>query len=483
MAIVPLPRFRPDQSRFSPEASSVIQNCKPTKDGWGPLKTLTGLGTALPTAPRGAIAVKSDAGTWQIFAGTATNLYRISTVNYAPAEISRTTDAYSLGDGEFWTFFKFGNYLIATAEGSDYPQFVDLATSNDFANLTNATFEARTGWVAGDFVVFAQIDGDKRKLKWSGVNDMTFWTVGQRGSDEQVLPDGGDIMAGIPQALNALIIQETAIRQMLFDPSSGAVFRFITVDPERGAFAPRSIVNIGPSDFVYLAKDGFYRGVDAKPIGAERVDRWFFATCAADKYDLISGVADPFEKVIWWRFEDEGGTNYLLGYDWQLDEWMYSTNDATELLSAATTGYSLEDLDAFGNLETLPYSLDSRFWKGGVPGFAGFTSDFKFGFFDGTNLEAIITTERKMLNWPRRAVTGQIQVLVDTNSAQVAIASAETQNGTMSFGSYGSQETGLPWISSRVSGKWHQFKIKIPAGTTWANAVGLDVAFTDGGIR
>lgn len=483
MGLVPFQRFRPDQSRFSSEASNLIQNCKPTKDGWAPIKTLTGLGTALPSEPRGGISVKADDGTWQIFAGTATNLYRYNSSTYAPVEISRATDDYDLLDGEYWTFFRFGNYVIATAEGSDYPQYVDLNTSNDFANLTNATFEARTGFVVGDFVVFCQIDGNRRKMKWSGVNNPFFWTKAQRGSDEQELPDGGDIQGGISQALNGLVMQESAIRRMVFDPGSGLAFRFEVLDPERGVLAPRSIVNVGPNQYAYLSKDGFYWGPEARPIGAERVDRWFFANCDSDYYGLVSGVADPFEKIVWWRFRDANGMHHLLGFDWQLDEWFYSNNNAVELLPAATVGYTLEDLDAFGSLETLPYSLDSRFWRGGIPGFAGFTSDYKFGFFDGPNQEATITTEHKALRWPRRAVTGRIRVLVDSDNATCAVAAKETQNGTLSFGSDLSRQTGQSFINSRVSGRWHQFKVKLPAGDTWSNAVGIDIEHTDGGER
>ncbi|MDP3971977.1 MAG: hypothetical protein Q8P61_03590 [Candidatus Nanopelagicales bacterium] len=483
MALVKLPRFMPDRSRFDPNASSAIQNCRPTASGWGPLKSLVSVSAALPTAPRGAVAVKSDSGVWKLFAGTATNLYRIESTDYTLTEISRATDDYSLSDGIAWRFARFGNFLIATAPGSTFPQFVDLGTTDDFANLTNATFEAALVWTAGDFLVFGQIDGDKRKLKWSGVNDMEFWTKAQRGSDEQVLPDGGDIQAGLSQANHALIVQETTIRQMMFDPESGLTFRFVVIDPERGALAPRSVVNIGPNDFVYLAKDGFYRGIEAKPIGAERVDRWFFDTCASDEYDLVSGVADPFDKIVWWRFADEAGTNFLLGYDWQLNEWFYSTNNATELFAAATTGYTLSELDAFGNLGTLPYPFGSRFWQGGIPGFAGFTSDFKFGFFDGANLEALIETEDKALNYPRRAKTGQIRVLVDADDSEVAIASKETQKGTLNFGSYLTQESGKPYISSRVSGRWHRFRAKLPAGSSWTNAVGIDVEYGDAGAR
>lgn len=483
MALTPFAKFEPDRSRFSPQASTSIINCRPTRDGWAPLKSLAALSDALPDAPRGAWSGKNDAGTWFIFIGTSKNLYLVNSTTYDFDEVSVSTDAYSLPSGEYWSFEKWGNFLVATAVGSTYPQVFDLSSaSNMFGNLPNATFEARFVRGIGDFLAFACIDGDNRKLKWSGINDFHFWTPGQRGSDEQVLPSGGDIQGLIPQANNALVFQQNKISQMIFVPDANIVFTFSTVDPDRGVYAPRSLVNIGSGDFVYLAKNGFFRGIEAKPIGAQRVDKWFFDQ-ASDGAQFVSGVADPYQKIVWWRFADAGGTNYLLGYDYQLDAWMYSTTDAVELMEAATVGYTLEDLDAFGTLDDLAYSLDDRFWAGGLPGFAGFNSQNKFGFFSGANLEALIETEDRALNYPRRAVTNRVQVLVDTNASQVALAAKETQGGPLSFGAFRSQEASLPWISTRLSGKWHRARVKIPAGTTWTHASGVDIGFSDGGMR
>lgn len=485
--IVPFGKFRPDQSRFNPSVTTSVVNVRPTPDGWGPLRALSVISDALPAEPRGAIAVRSNSGVWRIFAGTATNLYRINSADYSWDEVSRATDDYSLAAGEFWSFEQWGNYLVATAVGSDFPQFYDLSSGAvDFANLTNASFEARYVKAIGDFLVFACIDGDNTAMKWSGINDFTSWTEGIDGSDTQTHPTGGDIQGMIGQAANGLVFQSDAIKQILFSPDSGVVFTFATVNPDRGVYAPRSIVNIAAGDFVYLAKNGFFRGVDSRPIGSQRVDQWFFSVVG--DATLVSGVRDPFLKIIWWRFPLAAGGNAMLGYDYQLDEWLYSTNAPTELLEAATIGYTLENLDAFGTIDSLPYSLDSRFWKGGLPGFAGFDSTYKFGFFDGDNLEALIETEDKMLNYPRRAITGGadgqgIQLLADTNMAQLAIATKETQDGALMYGNYLTQESGLPWFSSRVSGKWHRFRVKIPANSTWRKATGLDVPFTDGGMR
>lgn len=483
MALVPLPSFAPDQSTFNPQASKYVINCRPTKDGWGPLKSLVGISTALPTAPRGGIAVKADDGNWKIFVGTATNLYRLDSSAYTWTEISRVTDGYTLADGVFWSFARFGNTLIATAVGSTYPQFTDLGTSNDFAHLSNATFEAVGAAAVGDFLVFWGIDGDKRMVKWSGVNDITYWTKARRGSDEQIFPDGGAIQAILPQSMNAIIVQETSIRPMAFDAGSGLTFRFAPlIDPERGAFAPRSVVNIGPNDFVYLAKDGFYRGVN--PIGAERVDRYFFENCSSSKYDLVSGTSDPFDKIVWWRFEDADGVSKMLGYDWQWDRWGLRDTDALDLFPAATAGLTLGALDAlYATIADMPYAVGSRFYQGGIPGLAGFTSDYKIGFFDGTNLEAIIETEDKALNYPRRANTGKITVIVDSPDAQVAIATKEVQGQADSFGAYLSRHTSQPFINSRTSGRLHKFRVKMPTTATWTNASAIDIEHTDGGNR
>ncbi|HMB77232.1 MAG TPA: hypothetical protein VKN76_12585 [Kiloniellaceae bacterium] len=484
--LMPLAKFEPDKSNFNPNGSDSIKNCQPTSDGWGPLQALAPLSAALAAAPRGAMSFKTDAGSFKTYAGTSANLYVLDSTDYTFTEKSRSTDDYSLADGVFWRWLRFGNNAIATAVGSDFPQFSALDTADAFANLTNASFEAGLGAVVGDFVVFARIDGDNRKLKWSGVNDMTFWTVGQRGSDEQIIPDGGEIQAIIGQSQNGIIVQENAIRMMSFDPGSGVVFRFVTLDPDRGAFASRSVVNIGPNDFAFLAKDGFYRwsGGQMNPIGAERVNLWFFETCASDKYDLVSGTSDPFRKVIRWRFEQDDGTNLILSYNWQLDRWFYETNNALDIFSAATAGETLDTLTTlYSTLAGMPYALGSRFYKGGIPGLAGFDSDNKLGFFDGDNLEAIIETADMALNYPRRAVTDRITVLVDTDDAQVALASKETQGTSEMFGSFLSRETNLPFINSRVGGRWHRGQIKIPSGSTWTNASGIDVEFVDGGFQ
>lgn len=481
MTLIPHPRFMPDRSRLGPSASIYINNARPTTDGWGPLKMLVALSDPLPEEFRGGVAVLTDGGTWQIYAGGPNNLYQLDTTAYSWNEISRLTDDYNLADGFYRDWEVFGNRLIATAKGSTFPQYKDLSGISDFANLPNADFEAELVWTAGDFLCCGRVDNNKRLVKWSGVNDTESWTIGERGSDEQELPDGGPVMRGIKQNLNSLVIQESCIRRMQFTPESPVPFRFDILNPSTGAIASRSVVNIGPDDFVYLRQDGFFRGIQARPIGAEKIDRWFFGEVDQSQIDLVSAVADPFDKIVWFRYPVSSSINRMLGYHWQLDEWFPSDQNVVGLLAAATPGYSLDDLNAFGTMDTLPYSLDSRFWKGGIRGFAGFNSSYEFGFFDGDNLEAIIESPELQLNYPRRAILDRIGVQIDTTDFSVAVASRETLSESLTYGAYAAPETGTQWVSNQASGRYHRIRTKIAAGAVWKQTVGIDPIFTDGG--
>src|SRR4030095_6201260 len=105
-----------------------------------------------------------------------------------------------------------------------------------------------------------------------------FWTVGERGSDVQLLPDGDEITGLFGAPKGAYVFQRNAQRTMSFNPASGYTFTIDVAHPTRGSLAPLSIVKVGPGDFVFLSQDGWFRGAGANctPIGVERVDKWFF---------------------------------------------------------------------------------------------------------------------------------------------------------------------------------------------------------------
>ncbi|MCP4410085.1 MAG: hypothetical protein GY807_20540 [Gammaproteobacteria bacterium] len=471
--VIPFGAFEPDRTDFAVSASQGIKNAVPVRDGWGPLKDLSEYSNALPAAPKGATFVRSSAGAYTAIAGTAAGLYKLNTSTLNWDEISKSATPYNVADSDMWSFQQFGTKLVATNIG-DPPQVYDVDAGGNFADLGGSPPQAKHVFVAGDFLVLARLQNYEKRIQWSGINDITHWTVGEKGADFQEFPDGGEIAGGIGEQAGGIIIQRDKMRYMQFSPPSGLVFTFTDANPKRGTTAPYSITQIGPRDFVYLSTDGFFRGVEAKPIGAERVDRWFLKQIDLDNLPLVAGVNDPVQKIVWWRFTDVSDTAYLLGYDWQLDRWCYADSNVSMLTPMVSAGTTLEGLDAtYPDLDAMTVSLDSRLFKGGVPIFGGFTTDYKLGFFDGQNRAAELYSAQVEINPNQHTFVNGCRVYTDADSYTVCIGGARYHGESITFGSPVSPESRTGISPMRKEALLHQFKLNIAAGAAWDHAYGI----------
>lgn len=471
--MIPFAPFEPDRTIFNPGAITVQKNAVPVKDGWGPLPSLSTYTEALPAEPKGLVVVRTSGGAYSIIAGTADALYKLNTSTYDWDEISKSTTPYNITNGDQWSFAVYGQKLIAT-NISDPVQVYDIDSGGNFADLGGSPPQAKYAWVAGDYLVLGCIANNTTRIQWSGLNDETHWTVGEKGSDYQDFPDGEDVTGGIGESQGAIVFQRRKIRYMQFNPASGFVFTFTDANPERGSTAPHSIVQIGARDFVFLTDDGFYRGIEAAPIGAERVDRWFFEQINLDEIAHVVGVADISQKLVWFQFADEAGTTYLLGYDWQLDRWCFADNNMTGMASLVTAGTTLEGLDDFSaSIDALGVSLDSRQWKGGAPAFAGFDASYQLGFFSGANQQAELTTADVQIISGRRAFCDGARVMTDADDYTVTPSVSEYHGDEPTALTASSPE--LDGVSRmRAEGRLHRFKVTIAAGDVWKHAYGLE---------
>ena len=275
---------------------------------------------------------------------------------------------------------------------------------------------------------------------------------------------------------------------MTFAPGSGYIFTFDKTE-ERGTRAPWSICRAGERVF-YMAEDGFYVNINGKSatIGAERVNRTFFTNLDMDQYWNVLGATDPIHNRIYWSWYsvDNAGNTYndeLLIYDWHLDQWSHSENNIYYVFPAATQGTSLADLDALGyTLDSLPFSLDSRIWQGGAPLLAAFNSDNKLAFFDGANMEATVETPDMQVFKGWRAFVNGVEPIVDNANAFVAVGTRERLGDTRVWGSESSiEENGV--CSVRSSGRYHRFRLRIPASETWNHAKGVEALAEPDGQR
>lgn len=474
------PAWRPDLSNLNNQASETIKNVVPNADGYGPFNDVSAFSDALGAACRGAKLMLDSTGAAHVMAGTATALYKLSSTAWS--DVSGSSAPYNLADGDYWSFAQHEDNVIAT-NVNDPPQVFALLSDTTFSDLSGTPPQAKYAWTESGYLTLGNLASDSRKVRRSGYQDITAWTLGMNGSDQETLEDGGVVQGAAPDEYGAFVFQERKVRRMQNRPGEEVSFSLSEVDPTRGAISPFSIIPWG-RNVDWVAEDGFYRlGNPSLPIGLEHVNRFFRDDCDLNRFYQIQGVADPIRTMSWWRYPStvcpsEAYTDRLIGIHWYLPKWTYAEINLEWLLPAALPAVTLEEIESvygYATLEEIPYSLDSRVWKGGRPTFAAIDSNHKLGFFEGATLEAILETSDIPVGGEglRGYVTG-FRPIGDVSGAYGSVGVKETLHGTPTFGSESAQNaTGL--VPLRASGRTVRARLRIPAGTTWNHISGIEI--------
>lgn len=328
--MIAFPAFEPDRAPYNLNSSDQTINVLPAADGYKPMPTLREVSEALDDECIGAFSVSNNGG-FAFIAGTRTKLFSLDT-SVTPNvwnDVSRE-QGYAVPNGDRWSFSVFGNQIIACQLGNP-PQTVNISSADSFADIDDAP-TARTVWVSGDFLVFGHLSDHSNAIQWSGLNDMNHWVAGRQGSDIQTFPDGGEVMNGFGGQTGGVVMQRDKIRYMNFSPESSYTFTFSEANAERGVLAPNSVAKIGPGHFLYLCKDGFFAGVEGNPIGATRVDEWFFNEVDHNYLSNVHAIVDPFEKIVWWIFRTASEAFKMIGITG--DAPVSNINDALQTIMA-----------------------------------------------------------------------------------------------------------------------------------------------------
>jgi hypothetical protein len=461
----------PDQPGVTGALSDAV-NCYPVTNGYAPILSEADYSNAAAADLLVSFAGKY-AGIVSLFGGSASNLYKFTPGTRAMAAL--TTTGYSAV--EYWDAVQFGTKIIA-ANGINKLQAYTLNSGTYFADLDAAAPEAKYVTVVKDFVVAANVVGSENVVYWSDINDEEDWTPGTGSqSDFQVIPDGGDI-TGLAGGEFGLVFLERAIYRMTY-AGSPFFFQFDAITRSLGCISPGSIVNYSGLTY-FLADDGFYvcDGQSAKPIGAEKVDRWFFDRVnSVDLKNGISSAVDPEKRIIIWLFPNQSATNTLLIYNIPLNKWSYAETTADSVSSAMTPSVTLEDLDNFStSIDALTISLDDRQWTGGQLLLAG-TKGAKIVTFSGAYKQAALTSGDIDMG---RSVVTLARPIVDDGSGSVAVASRELLDDAITFGD-ASVADSEGRCGLRSAGRYHRIKTT-PSGT-WRTAVAVDVDVSGQGNR
>jgi hypothetical protein len=464
--------WMPDQAGIT-GAIQEAYNVVPQAIGYAPLPNAVDLSGSASENLTNVFATKFG-GTTTLFAAGTTKLFKFDSTDLSLDNVSKS-GGYTTADRFYFT--QFGQKLIA-ANGNSKLQAWDLGSSTAFADLAAAAPTAKFVTVIRDFVVAANTSSAPSTVYWSDINDETDWTPSDLSqSDSQIIPDGGDIR-GITGGEFGIVLLEKAISRMSY-VGAPLFFQFDTIAKNIGCYEANSIAQFGNLTF-FLSDDGFYicDGQTVSPIGAEKVDRFFFSNVDQSKMNEMSATVDTIRKLVIWQFTDIFARKRLMVYNWQVKKWSEGETDTNYLAPIASAGITLEALDTYGNMDTINTSFDSRLWAGGKFVSAG-TRGAKIVTFTGQPKEGYITSSD--LGNGSQSIITLAKPKIDNGSSSVAVYSRNLLTAVPTFGTATSADSENR-VSLRSSGNYHRVRV-YPSGSNWKTAVGVDVTIVPTGGR
>lgn len=494
MALVPFGEYTPDLPDYLNSGATVALNVVPlTTKSYGPFRQLKTVTSALTASCRGAIGAKDYAHTITVFAGDTTKLYKLNALTWS--DVSRTP-SYTIGEESYWQFVQYGQRVIAVSLNTNIQSFL-LQTDTNFSDLSADAPQAESIAVIRDFVMvgstYDSVDGyTPNQAWWCAIDNPASWpTPGTSAatavqSDKQIIPEGGaiqGIIGAVAGSDGAIFLEESIYRVTYV--GSPIIFQFDRVEKLRGTRIPGSIINAGISAF-YLGVDGFYAfdGLQSTPIGNEKVDKTFFDDFDQTYFYRVFSALDVINKQVMWAYPGAGNTggfpNKIIIFNWVTNRWSLVEQNLEYFFRDYSVGYTLDQLDPFGTMETLPYSLDSRKWQGGTILLSGFDLDHKFGGFDGDILSATLETgEFDGGNGQRAFITG-VRPVVDGGVSSISIGKREQLGATINYST--PTTAGVDGVCpQRTSSRYNRARVTIAPTTTWTHAQGIEpIAQPDG---
>ena len=426
------------------------------------------------TATDGSFTVTViDANTFTVTTTSATTSGNVT--------IKVSSTDYTTQSGDRVRFTQFGRTIIST-NNSQRLQYWDLTSSTAFKNLSDSAPIAKYITVVRDFVVVANTnEGSQQpyRVRWSALNNETDWVENvNTQSDYQDIPDGGQIV-GIRGGEFGVIFLDRAIHRMSY-VGTPFIFQFDNISRNKGCIASGSIAQYQGISF-FLSDDGFYMcdGQQVTPIGAEKVDRFFFNDASEFDFPSMSAAVDPVRKLVIWNYKGVDGNRHLIIYNFATKKWTYADAGTDYISESSTSSSTLEELDTLSNsIDALAISLDSLMFMGGKY-FLGGTKGTNVMTYTGSNLTGRIATGD--LGGQGRSVMTLVRPQVDNGSASIAVSSRTLLSEQVTYGTAVSASSENR-VSLRSSGNYHRVQLN-PTGNNWKNASAIDVDIVPQGVR
>ena len=476
-----------DLPSYENSGALVVDNVLPLAKGYKSLAGFQALsGTGLSNPAVGLFTSFSATGSTN-YAGDATKLYQMdsSLVFQDKSKSGGYNNSTTENARDFWAFTQFGSNIIATNFADNIQKFEE-GVDSAFSDLI--ALKAKFIAVIRDFVVVGHTNESSveynQRVKWSGINDSSTWTPSQatQSGFQDIVGSHGNIQAIVGGESAGVIFMEKAIYRMSY-VGVPLVFQFDKIADNIGAFAPKSVASYGNMVF-FLAQDGFYKltgGQQLTPIGNGKIDNFFFDDLSSN-LDGITSAIDPNNSIVVWSYRGSGATgttnNKLLIYNYAVDKWSTGSGQDLEFIASASQEAftTLESLDVLGDLDNLPKSLDSYFYKEGIVGLAGFNSANKFGKFIANSLSATVDTTEFEGAKGRRSTLIECRPIVDgTSNTSVTVTpiTRQSQLDTTTTGSaVDTNDTGT--CPLRSTSRYHRIRVSVTGNFNTLSGVDIE---------
>lgn len=336
---------------------------------------------ALGAKALGCISIRTGEGADLVFAGTSAALYKATSTVTATFTFSDVSIAggYSTGTGEVWEFVEWqgtndgGAVVKQSLIATNFTNDVQRIFHTPGSGSTTVTFSALIGspavppkarhiGVIGQFLVLgntqtisASTNFTPARVWWSAFGapgDFTPSATTQ--ADYEDLTTGGAVQKVVGGNEYGYIFQQKQVQVMRYVGGT-TIFDFAPINFAEGTPIPNSVVPYDGAVY-YISDQGFHAlsGVEAKNIGNNVVDRYFWRTVEQTRFYEVTATFDPVNKLIIWAFPTDtaGYCKKALAYHIPTGRWARWTEDI-ELLATIRQGEPSVKVIAFNTAHKL----------------------------------------------------------------------------------------------------------------------------------
>lgn len=407
---IELDRWLPDLLPFAmPKGGlTVCKNIWPLEEGFKIVPSLVDYSSnAISGTNLSGIEFYADDGTYYVFLGTTTGLYRLET-NKSLTNVTRVSGAYTTTTNK-WDFCKYGNWVIATNYDDEVQVLKGMGAANFEPLVTTETIKAKYCVQNHGFLFLGYYTRGgvtyPNGVIWSAKDLITDFTKSVSTMADSVN------LAECPGPITSMKVFEFASAGYesniaIFHPNSISVAWFsggeytYSFDHNRylgmGALAGTPIIVDGICFF--FDEETFYRwdGINAPEDIGFGVRRNIIDFLDIANYYKIVAAQHPRNGLVVWSFvSTAGGGNpdYVLVLNVRTKKFALIEQAQYGVFSMHRQPWTIDQLgDFFPSIDEIPYPMDSNYWSENSNVFACLGTNGKIQLFQGNAMNWEIET-------------------------------------------------------------------------------------------